>query len=182
MSAVRMIDAETAIDDTLREWGANQAQRADAVALLKSQCQLQGDVVVFKPTGAAINEAATREWFEANRPHLLPRKFEESLADAAFGPRYSATKMQELVKQVGAEQAHVIARTYGRANAFDSKSIGKAPESKGDDKPDLRNPWNDESPNGEARRIAAIRDLGTRVCAGLAKSAGKTISGQRLAS
>jgi hypothetical protein len=184
--SVRMIDIETALDDTLKEWGSDQAQRADAVMLLKSQCQMVGDLVVFRPTKTAINEPQVREWLEANKPHMLPRKYEESLADQAFLGRGNATKVQELFKQVGSmSQLDEIARRYGRKSALDSKSIGRAPEdNKGDGsqrKPDpRRNAWADESPNGEARRIAAISSLGTRVCAQLAAAAGKTISGAPL--
>jgi hypothetical protein len=44
--SVRMIDIETAIDDSLlKQWGADQAQRGDAVLILKSQCETNGDLV-----------------------------------------------------------------------------------------------------------------------------------------
>jgi hypothetical protein len=159
------------------------------VMILKRDCEMQGDMVIFKPTKCAIDQPPVREHLEKFKPHLLPAKFEESLADRAFlGPKLNATAVSELYKQVGSvEQLDAIARSYGRRNAFDSKSIGRTPEDNngsngsGERKVDpKRNAWADNSPNGEARRIAAIRSLGTKVCAGLARAAGKDLAGRPL--
>lgn len=185
---VRTIDIPTSIDDTLAGWGSDMMQRADAVQVLAPFCKKTGDNVVFNlPDGTAvpIDSDDVRAYLEKNKPHLLPRKFESSLADQAFLGRGNRTKMQELVREVGIDQAHKIARTYGRKNAFDAATIGTAPTD--DDggnakskKDKSTNPWLDDSAAGEARRIAVIKSLGTKVAAGLAKSAGKDIAGRPL--
>jgi hypothetical protein len=43
-----------------------------------------------------------------------------------------------------------------------------------------KNCFCDDSPAGEGRRIAAIKALGAKACAGLALAAGRTITGQPL--
>ena len=40
--------------------------------------------MILNETGLPIDDAKSRVWIESNKPHLLPPKFEQSLADRAF--------------------------------------------------------------------------------------------------
>jgi hypothetical protein len=101
----------------------------------------------------------------------------------------AASARAKLVKTLGSEDlANISARKFGLKSIGDFATKGVAPESDkgGDDtskdKDKSSNPWKDDSPQGEARRIAAIRSLPTHVSAGLAKAAGRDLAGRVLRS
>src|SRR5580658_6887127 len=102
------IDIPTGIDEFLKAHGSTEAQRADAIAVLASQCAMSGDVVTLKATGEAIDSATSIKWLQTNKPHLLPPVYERSLADRAFVDGNLSAR-GALVKQVGLTEANRIA-------------------------------------------------------------------------
>jgi hypothetical protein len=167
----------------LAKLGANDIQQQDGGALLPRYLEQRNGLTVVKATGVALDTDQGHEWLRTEKPHLLPRAFEESLADAAFLGTYNATKMQELSRTVTPDELNAIARSYGRKSAFDSKppedrtDIRKGRSASGDPK---RNAWLDQSPQGEARRIAALSSLPTKVCQEFAAAAGVDLAGRPL--
>ncbi len=169
---------EGEVEKVLTAAGSDEKQKQDGLDVLPRLLDWRNGVAVVKATG----EVLSREWIEANKSHLLPRPFQTSLADQAFigvGNKTAATK---LIQQVGIDQATRIAATYKKRTPWDTRP-GVAPEDSGGDKAKSdreKNPWNDASPQGEARRLSAIKSLPTKVVNDLAKAAGKTLDGRPL--
>ena len=78
------IDIRSGIDDAFKKFDANDSQRADAVLVLASECEMVGDDCILKATREPIESDASRKHLEELKPHLFPPKFERSLADRAF--------------------------------------------------------------------------------------------------
>ena len=172
------IDIPTGIDEFLKAEGSTEAQRADAIAVLASQCAMDGDVVTLKATGEALDSEASRKWLQTNKPHYLPPVFEVNLADQAFLGAGNKTKAQELVKQIGLAEATKIAERYGKRTPWDTKP-GTAPaEPEGKRKngtADHRNnPWHSSNWNISAQG-KLLRAVGTDKAAAIARSVGSTI-------
>jgi hypothetical protein len=184
----RHLDVPTCIDETLAEWGSTESQRADALIVLPKYCEMVGDKVYLKEINRPLDSKEAREWIQEFKSHLLPRAYEPRLADQAFLGLGNASKMQELARQVGLEQAHEIAKGYGKRDAFDRKTIGRTPEERDAmaaraerAKTDPRkNPWADTTADGERRRIEAIRALGSKVASELARAANVDLAGRPL--
>jgi hypothetical protein len=187
---IRHIDAATCISDTLESYGSNSAQIDDAILVLGPKCRKLDDYVVYEfddKSTARIDGPEFKKWLDANKDYLLPRKFEESLASKAFLGKGNATAMQKLAREVGLDQCHKIAQSYGRRNAFDDRTIGVAPKDDSDDggsavkKADpKKNPWADTSSAGEARRVSCLKSLPTKVCTEFARAAGVDLAGRPL--
>jgi hypothetical protein len=179
---VMAIDIATGIDEFLKAQGSTDAQRADAIAVLASQCTMAGDVVTLKATGEAIESDASREWFQTNKPHLLPPLFERSLADRAFIDANLGAR-GALVKQVGMTEANRIAQSYGLRSATDTRR-GTAPtepkrKKKNSDGADhSKNPWHATAWN-ISRQGSVLRALGPEKAAALAASVGSRIGATR---
>jgi hypothetical protein len=165
---------EAQIDDVLKAGGANDVQRQDALAMLPRYLEMRDGKVIVADT----HEPFGLDWVQANKAFLLPPVHEESEADSAFLST-NMTKRTALVQKVGIDEANRIAGQYGLKNIFE-KRAGEASGERGDKTKSAGNPWLDESEKGEARRIAFIRSCGAKAAASMARSAGRTITGQLL--
>ena len=177
------IDIETGLDDFFKAQGSSEAQRADAIAVLKSQCAMTGDVVTLKETGEALDSEASRKWLQTNKPHLLPPVYERSLAERAFVDGNGMAR-NALVKQVGKAEADKIAQQYGLKSAHDTRR-GTAPASDDDASKkkngaaDHRNnPWHSSNWN-ISKQGALLRAVGTEKAAAMARAVGSTIGATR---
>jgi hypothetical protein len=175
------IDIETGLDEFFKGQGSTDAQRADAIAVLKSQCAMTGDVVTLKPTGEAIESDASREWFQTNKPHLLPPLYERSLADRAFIDSNLGAR-SALVKQVGKPEADQIALRYGLRSAHDTRRgtapAESAPEKKTGTADHSKNPWHSSNWN-ISKQGALLRAVGPEKAAAMARAVGSTIGATR---
>jgi len=180
------IDVDTGLDDFFKSQGSSDAQRADAIAVLKEKCGFVGGVVVLLATGEAIDTDKSREWIEANKPHLLPAKFETSLADQAFIGAGNKTAAANLIKQVGMVEATKIAESYGKRTPWDTRP-GKAParddeptkkNGNGHDKDRATNPFSREGWN-VSKHGALLRAIGVEKCAAIARSVGARLGDVR---
>jgi hypothetical protein len=177
------IDTETGLDDFFKAQGSSEAQRADAIAVLKSQCAMTGDVVTLTATGEALDSEASRKWLQANKPHLLPPVYERSLAERAFVDGNLSAR-GALVKQVGLIEANKIAESYGLKSATDTRR-GTAPTRDDDagkknsdpakhrNNPFWRGNWN-ISAQGKL-----LRAVGPEKCAAIANAVGAKIGDVR---
>lgn len=84
------IDIRTGIDEAMTKLGSSEAQRQGSVIVLAPLCEMVADVVVLKATRASLEAPESRAWLEHHKPHLLPPKFERSLADRAFAEPHGA--------------------------------------------------------------------------------------------
>jgi hypothetical protein len=176
------IDIPTGIDEFLKTQGSTDAQRADAIAVLTSQCTMVGDVVTLKATGEAIESKASREWFQTNKPHLLPPVYERSLADRAFIDGNLGARAA-LVKQIGKPEADKIAQRYGLRSAHDTRrgAAPAEPEGKkknGDGAEHRSNPFHASNWNLTAQ-ARLLRAVGTEKCAAIANAVGSKIGATR---
>jgi hypothetical protein len=175
------IDIPTGLDEFFKAQGSTEAQRSDAIAILKSQCGIVGGVVILTATGDVLDSDASRKWIEANKPHLLPPKFEVSLADQAFIGAGNKTAAQNLVKQVGLAEATKIAESYGKRTPWDTRP-GKAPrgpeKKNGKDADHKNNPFHASNWN-LTRQAALLRAVGAEKCAAIAASVGSKIGATR---
>jgi hypothetical protein len=176
------IDIPTGIDEFLKAEGSTDAQRADAIAVLASQCTMSDDVVTLKATGEALDSEASRAWLQTNKPHLLPPIYERSLADRAFEDGNLGARMA-LVKDVGMTEANRIAQSYGLKSATDTKR-GKAPtepegkKKNGDGAQHRNNPFHKSNWNISAQG-KLLRAVGPEKCAAIANAVGSKIGATR---
>jgi hypothetical protein len=179
---VMAIDIETGLDEFFKAQGSSDAQRADAIAVLASQCAMVGDAVTLKATGEAIESEASRKWLADNKPHLLPPVYERSLADRAFVDGNLSAR-GALVKQVGMTEANKIAESYGLKSATDTKR-GKAPadstpeKEKGNGAQHRNNPFHKSNWNISAQG-KLLRAVGPEKCAAIANAVGSKIGATR---
>jgi hypothetical protein len=111
-----------------------------------------------------------------------------ALERQAFEGKGNASARAKLVRSIGQEAADAAAVRYGLRGVGDFASKGTAPavtdDKGGDDKSKddkSTNPWRlPPGPEGDAKRAAAIRSLGPRVCAGLAKACSVDLAGRPL--
>jgi hypothetical protein len=172
------IDIPTGLDEFFKAQGSTEAQRQDAIAIMASKCGMVSGVVILTATGEALDSDNSRKWIEANKPHLLPPRFERSLADRAFADG-NVTARGELLKQVGATEALRIAQSYGLKSVHDT-ARGKAPTAvpNGGQKPNgadhKNNPFHASNWN-VSKQGALLRAIGTEKCAAIAASVGSRI-------
>jgi hypothetical protein len=176
------IDIPTGIDEFLKAEGSTDAQRADAIAVLASQCAMLGDVVTLNATSEALDTEASRKWLAENKPHLLPPVYERSLAERAFVDGNLSAR-GALVKQVGMTEANKIAESYGLRSATDTRR-GKAPaepegkKKNGNGAQHRNNPFHKSNWNISAQG-KLLRAVGPEKCAGIAASVGSRIGATR---
>ncbi|WP_369720065.1 hypothetical protein AB8Z38_22970 [Bradyrhizobium sp. LLZ17] len=128
--------------------------------------------------GTTTEEFCTREFIAKHRQHWLNDSV--SLADliaaACAGP-INLKARGELLAKVGQERFAAILREHGCTAMKNGVKLDNSPEAIS------KNPWH---PAYKGDRIAAqssvIKSMGTRVAAGLAKSAGVTLAGTPLRS
>lgn len=164
---------------------SDDARRADAKLILAPLCEHRNGMTVLKPAGnVALDQPAAMEWLKANKPHLLPPTFENNLADKAFVGTGNKTAVAELSRQMTMADLTKLAQSYGKRTPWDTKpGVRPNGHDAGDDKgkPNKStNPWADDSPGAQTRRVSIIKSLGTKVAADMAKAAGRTIGGQPL--
>jgi hypothetical protein len=175
--AMKAADIDKGIDAFFQAQGSSEAQRADAIAVLHSQCAASGDDVVLTATGEILDSDASRAWLQAHKPHLLPPVYERSLADRAFVDG-SITARGALVKQIGMDEANKLAERYGLRSVSDTRR-GTAPTRDDDankkdagrhrNNPFHRSNWNITA---QARLLKAV---GPAKCAQIAAAVGATI-------
>jgi hypothetical protein len=166
------IDLQTGIDEAFAKLGSTEGQRADAVLVLASRCSMQGDAVILNETGLPIDDAKSKAWIETNKPHLLPPKFEQSLADRAFLDG-NVTARGQLLREVGEAEATRIAQQYGLKNLADTRRGARpagANEGKRNGK-DRNNPWLADQWN-VSRQGNVVRTLGVEAATRIASAAG----------
>ena len=170
------IDIPTGIDEAMTKLGSSEAQRQDAVLVLAPLCERVADVVVLKATRAGLEAAESKAWLDKHKPHLLPPKFERSLADRAFLDGGNLTARGALLREVGEAEANRIAQSYGLRNMADTRR-GTRPEgaseehSKPNGKDRSANPWRAGQWNiSEQGRL--VRALGVEKAAQIAASVG----------
>jgi hypothetical protein len=181
------IDVETGLDEFFKAQGSTEAQRADAIAVLKNQCSMVSGVVILTATGDALDTDNSKKWIFEHKPHLLPPKFERSLADRAFIDG-NMTARGELVKQLGKKEADKIAEQYGLRSSLDS-ARGEPPlkerggpadsgKSNGKGANHANNPFHKSNWN-LSKQGALLRAIGPEKCAAIAASVGSRIGATR---
>jgi hypothetical protein len=179
------IDIDTGLDEFFKAQGSSEAQRADAIAVLKSQCAMTGDVVTLTATGEALDSEASRKWLQTNKPHLLPPVYERSLAERAFIDG-NMTARTSLVKQIGKAEADKLAQQYGLRSVSDTRR-GTAPTRADDDasKKNIgsaarhrNNPFHASNWNISAQG-KLLRAVGPEKCAAIANAVGAKIGDVR---
>lgn len=181
-----VLDVNSGLDEFFKAQGSTEAQRTDAIAVLKDKCGLVGGIVVLLATGEAIDADKSRKWIADNKPHLLPPVFESSLADRAFIGAGNKSAAAELVKQVGMKEATKIAEGYGKRTPWDTKP-GKAPARADDDSTKKKsgnghdrasNPFSKEGWS-ISKQGSLLRAVGVEKCAAIAASVGSRIGATR---
>lgn len=175
------LDIPSGIDDAFKAWESNDMQRADAITLLKGLCKMQGDICFFNITQTAITDPAAKQWFEKNKPHLLPRKFERSLADRAFADG-NMTARTKLLGEVGEQELTRIAQSYGLRTAHDTRR-GKSPVAPDPNKKingvdHASNPFHKSNWN-LTKQSALVRSLGEDKARAIARSVGVELGSTR---
>ncbi len=182
------LDTPSAIDEVFASWGSTEAQRQDAVAVLARDFTEQNGAVIHKETGKPIEDTSVREFYTERKPHLLPPKFERSLADRAFLDS-NITARGQLAKEIGEVAATRLAQSYGLRGLADTRR-GTAPATGDDDagkKNDVgkTNPWSAHADNVDkhgrytaaamGKQSSIVRSLGAAKGAELASAAGTFI-------
>lgn len=177
-----MTDIATAIDKFFESQGSSEAQRGDAVAVLQNQCGNVGGVVVLTATGEALDTENSRKWIAEHKPHLLPPKFERSLADRAFVDG-NMTARTALVKEIGSAEANKIAQRYGLHSVSDTRR-GTPPAEPVTDKKNGKtgdhsnNPFHKSNWN-VSKQGSLLRAVGPEKTAAIAASVGSRIGATR---
>lgn len=158
-----LVDVPTAIYESPVFAESSDAQREDAAIVLRDQCEITDDVLILKPTRAPFDAPESRKWMEQNRPHLLPPRFERSLADRSFLDG-NITARGQLVREVGSAEADKIAQSYGLKNVGDTRRGARPEGASSDDKPksgdSARNPWSNDPRWLDARGRYNARAMG----------------------
>jgi hypothetical protein len=107
----------------------------------------------------------------------------EKIAFTTKGTAAAATARSRLVKAVGEAAANAAALRYGLQGIGDFSTVGKAPTAANaavddDDKAKPANPWLDTSADGEDKRIAYIKQHGSRAAAAKAREANRDLAGR----
>lgn len=176
------IDIPTGIDEFFKAQGSSDAQRADAIAVLTNECIMLADVVTLRATGEALDAEASRKWIAEHKPHLLPPKYERSLADRAFVDG-NVTARGALVKQLGMTEADKLAQQYGLHGVSDPRR-GAAPsqddgtKKNGDPARHKNNPFHKSNWN-VSKQGALLKAVGPEKCAAIAAAVGSRIGATR---
>jgi hypothetical protein len=174
------IDIPTGLDEFFKAQGSTEAQRQDAIAILQDKCGMVAGVVILTATGETLDAENSKKWIAEHKPHLLPPKFERSLADRAFADG-NVTARGGLLKSVGYAEATKIAQSYGLKSVHDT-ARGKPPVMDDGKKPNgadhKNNPFHASNWN-LTRQAALLRAVGAEKCAAIAASVGSKIGATR---
>jgi hypothetical protein len=169
------IDVDTGIDEFFKAAGSSEAQRADAIAVLKDKCGMVGGIVTLIATGETLDSEKSKAWIAEHKPHLLPPIYERSLADRAFLDG-NITARGALVKQIGKAEADKLAQQYGLHSVSDTRP-GTAPagandgKQKPNGKEHASNPFHKSNWN-VSKQGSLLRAVGVEKCAAIAASVG----------
>jgi hypothetical protein len=180
---------EATIIEAFKALGSNDAQVLDAVLVLAPRITEKAGRFFYNDADShdvpLDNITAFKATMTKEKPHLLPRAFESSLADKAFIDGSLAARA-ELRAQVGEIEATKIAKNYGLSGLADTRRARAAvtDEMK---KSAANNPWSDHpnntvNVNGRLRysanaltRQAALVRANLQGAAGVAAAVGSKI-------
>jgi hypothetical protein len=144
------MDKSQAIIETMRACGSSDAQVLDAVTVLSAKITEKNGQFFYNDSEShdvpLDNLSAFKRAMEAEKPHLLPRAFESSLADRAFIDGSLAARA-ELRAQVGEIEATKIAKQYGLSGLGDTKRARAALTDEAKRAGGANNPWSDHPNN-----------------------------------
>jgi hypothetical protein len=128
----------------LRACGSDDKQLADAVLVLGARVTEKGGAFFYNDKNShdvpLDNVSAFKRAMQDEKPHLLPRQFESSLADRAFLDG-SLKARAELIAQIGELEANRIAKTYGLNGVGDTRRARAALTDDVKRNGDSKNPW-----------------------------------------
>jgi hypothetical protein len=186
-----MTDIATSVRAAIKQFGGTDAQADDAALVL--ECGMVGGVATLIATGTALNDPKSKQWLETNKPHLLPAKFERSLADRAFLDGNISAR-GTLVREVGQQEATRIAQNYGLKTLHDTKRGTRPDAVDGSEKKNgtadhRNNPWSNHQNNVDGRgRFTAnaltrqgqiVKSLGLDKAAQMARAVNSSVGATR---
>jgi hypothetical protein len=140
---------DEAIKAAFAAFGSNEIQAADAVLVLGSRVTEKSGAFFYNDAQShdvpLDNFGAFKKTMQAEKPHLLPRAFESSLADRAFIDGNLSARGQ-LIREVGEVAAHKIALSYGLSGIGDTRRA-RAAQTDEIKKGNANNPWADTPQN-----------------------------------
>jgi hypothetical protein len=145
---------DEAILNALRACGSDDKQLADAVLVLGSRVTEKGGAFFYNDKSShdvpLENVSAFKRTMQDEKPHLLPRAFESSLADRAFIDG-SLVARAELIRTVGELEATRIAKSYGLNGVGDTRRARAAETDEVKRGGDSKNPWANTPQNTDAK-------------------------------
>jgi len=178
---------EATIIETMRACGSNDTQVLDAVLVLAPRVTEKAGQFFYNDADShdvpLDNITAFKATMTKEKPHLLPRAFESSLADRAFIDGSLAARA-ELRAQVGEIEATKIAKSYGLTGLGDTKRARAALTDEAKRAGGANNPWSDHPNNVDERlrytanaltRQAALVRANEKGAAGVAAAVGARI-------
>ena len=144
-----MTTKDEAIKAAFAAFGSNEIQTADAVLVIGSRVTEKGGAFFYNDAGShdvpLDNLSAFKKTMQAEKPHLLPRAFESSLADRAFIDGNLSARAQ-LIREIGELEAARVAKSYGLTGIGDTRRA-KAAETDNIKRGGANNPWSDAPQN-----------------------------------
>jgi len=148
-----MITKDEAIRAAFVAFGSNEIQTADALLVLGSRVTEKSGAFFYNDASShdvpLDNLSAFKKTMQAEKPHLLPRQFESSLADRAFIDGNLSARAQ-LIREVGELEAARIAKSYGLNGVGDTRRA-RAAHTDEIKRGGANNPWSDTPQNVDAR-------------------------------
>jgi len=145
---------DEAILSALRACGSDEKQIADALIVLGSHVTEKAGKFFYNDADShdvpLDNLTAFKATMTKEKPHLLPRQFESSLADRAFRDG-SLRARQELILQIGELEAGRIAKQYGLNGVGDTRRTRAAETDEVKRGGDSKNPWSHTPQNTDQR-------------------------------
>ena len=138
-----------AIKNAFQTFGSTEIQTADAMTVLASRVVERGGAYFYNDASShdvpLDNLSAFKATMQKEKPHLLPRQFESSLADRAFIDGNLRAR-GELVAQVGELEAARITKSYGLNGVGDTRRA-RAAQTDEIKRGGANNPWSDSPQN-----------------------------------
>ncbi len=145
-----MSDKGTVIIEAFKALGSNDAQVLDAVLVLAPRVTEKNGQFFYNDSAEHAvpldNITAFKATMAKEKPHLLPRAFESSLADRAFIDGNLQARAQ-LVREVGEIEATKIAKQFGLSGLGDTKRARSAITDEAKRAGGANNPWSDHPSN-----------------------------------
>ena len=145
---------DEAILNAWRACGSDDKQLADAVLVLGSRVTEKSGKFFYNDADShdvpLDNLTAFKATMTKEKPHLLPRAFESSLADRAFIDGNLQARA-ELIRTVGELEATRIAKSYGLNGVGDTRRARAAETDEVKRGGDSKNPWANTPQNTDAK-------------------------------